>query len=856
MKKKIRHLMRILFLIIGMLKTVSLTSQLHEEYIKNYIEKYSQNKALNDIYLSKNGLTYAYQKEDTDTCIVQSDKKNKFQCNQILLLDDIYIYYRKNNKIFKRYLNDINKEIELNKNDIQTSLQKKDFLVLLFKNNEFIIIHKNKKEYKGFFKKYESKDIKPLTKLQYLQTNKNSIIIGVKKTITIEDNIDRIIPGINESLLISKEHLYIYNNEKEIISQKAKNDLTSHILESNNKIKTMYIDGKIILKTQQEENTIKNNVITPTPYLDLAQFRKISLSYDNFTKTISLYKVYDIKEKNIKNINIVIPNNFYDEIFKDLYIIQQYISFRNKIPEIKEKVINVYLNKTLNLDSLNIKYTNYHVTPDAKKILISTSDKKLFIYTFEKNKLTLLRENFPFTNYSYEYILNENLIYINNESNNEIIINTNTVPYFIKNSESIDSIINKKIEKGIYTKNYIYPINSNKEYILLTLNLKSNNSKLSYIIDSKVIELSSNDNYKSLQSKLNTDNLIQNGFIKKENNHIYWTEINLKNGIKYYKYDIKNNLKEELYIETNKIHDSLNYIYKSIIVNKEIITGCIKFPKKYDSLKKYPVLIQVYLNKRDFLHFTGANVNPQRSIQNKSYSAILNDVNLLHQDYIICYIDVPIVNHFYSSNSNFINLYINKVFPEINSIDMSNIGITGHSRSAGQVLGALVEDTKIKCAIISNGITSELIDLTTFNNPVLNYDKELTSSIKSIEKNSRFLRRYIAHKENKNFYQDLKNDFKDIIDKDPFFKLKKINSSILFLFNDNDGSINSSNGYFTYIKTKLLEKNTYLLNFIKETHLIQDESNANLCYNYLIDYLNFFLKNNNKADNTWVFSNP
>ncbi|WP_126973369.1 alpha/beta hydrolase family protein [Gynurincola endophyticus] len=838
-------------IILILINSQILNGQLSNDYIQKYKEEYDSNIPM-DLKLSSTGKSYIY-KYNNDTLIVHvNNKKIKIHGNTIFSIIKNTIYIDRNKELLKiTFSSGMDYNVE-KLGDIKKYQKEEDEFIVELTDNTIYVLNMDTEKKIHNIQKVERYNIDK--EYMYIFKKKSfNIILKGKKFLTINENINQVITGPEETLIVSKSHLYIISNNLEKLL-KEKNNI-SHILEDLNKriiTEKIYFDNNIIIKKEKDTTTIKEYFISSS-ILDINYFLEL-------TSNQTLQKIKTIESINIKTGETKQQYKYLNRLLtpfsneSKLISKNSFLELNNIFHIYKEELIqethihNKIFNKTIRIDSLVNDVESYEPTTDGRYIYICNKKRNIIRYDFKKDTSINIFEKFEFKKNNID--LQENRKYIEINAYNPIQKKTyisSEKKIFIVDSNGKVNVLKNTLKKNDYKNSILVNMPNDTSYIIYSLNERNGNSEIEILTSNSTKVISSNDSYKFPYNRLYYPNIDSSrGFFRVVQDKIVWSETNLLKGTSVFIYDLNSKTKKKLDILYEKKYDSLEYNIFSYENEDRIVMGGIKYPKKFDRSIKYPLIISIYLNKMHGFHFISNISNSNYEIQNISSNGLMNELNLLHQGYAICYIDLPFQDGIYSSNSNLVNEIIKKIISTIPNIDKDNIGILGHSRSAGQVLGVLTNDTIVKCSIISNGILSELLDISQFT------DYEIVSKNET-ERHSRFTRKTMYTFNSKyNMYRDIHNNYEEILKRDPFFKLQQIKSSILFLLNDNDATISSNNGYLTYIKTKLLEKNTYLLNFHKEGHSIYKREIQESLYLILIDYLNYFLKDKNSKESFWI----
>lgn len=822
--------------------------------------KYSSNSYIANFDINDSGSGYAYSTYNNENYVFYNDKLESINYDKIVHLGDENYYYLINRKIFRR---SVTKKIDSSSVSDGLCLQilkSNRTSVVLFDNNQLLILRGNNHILYDNVMNFKSLDLPgSSSKVICFSRNKLDYLIINDNVFELEGSISNIIFGVNEILVMTNYNNfvidYVNNCKKNIL---IKHDIKKKVLdnlESNMYSDIFFIKDKILFVTSKR-NISNDKFYLSNNILDLNYISKLARKDGLMDETDISILTIDLISGMVNVIDNIFPGSLNKVYVDNIFVISTNIIIRDSFPVKELSIFNAYYNYSLVLNELIPDYKSYSLSGNHEYIFVSDKKNNLFRFLFKNKKIDTIYKNYPFWEDTYHRYTDNEPIRVSSYNcyNDEVILKSSKYPYIIKNNGSVDSIVIPELKNKSHLVQVAEHLNNVGEYIIYSLDEMTNVSSIFYVKKEEVIKLSENDNFKIFQNKIYQPESTMSGYFSSFGNNIYWTETNLKHGLKMYKFDTRLKTKMQLEIKTKKPVLSLDYEYISYLSDSVLIKGCLKYPYGFDKTKKYPLILSIYLNKTEYLHSfssIGSGSIDDFSI-GKAMNALVDDLYFLTNNYIVAYIDVPFLDETYSSHSYYINTFIKNVFYKKYNIDSKNIGILGHSRSAGQVFGALTSDTLIKCAVISNGILSELLDLTDFRDYKKRYSRNVISGN---DKYSRFYRKYIAPPNVQNyFFSELKNGYKETILKDPFFYINKINSSILFLFNDNDASISSNNSYFVYMKSKLLNKNTYLLNFFKEGHNISDQENMVLAYNIITNYLDFYLKKNNNSNEPWSYS--
>jgi hypothetical protein len=847
--------MKLFFSFLVLLIAQTLPAQLSKEYIDSVSSNYSSN-LIENFKISPDGKTYVYKYNQQLIKLHTPDQITDITARFIFYMDNKILLYSNNNKLFKKNLSKpLEESQELGDfTGINLVFSKK---ILHLKNNKLLLFTDNDLlEYENIQAFRTKGDLEQYVLLT--NTNGENRYLFKQQEHVFTDSILTVIEGKAENLVVTSKQIYKISNSSGKVTT-MDNRLTQRFQQPHTHpgIQYYHHHNKIYSKTIKDTATVHDYYLS-TSALDLNYFHEISSSHK--AGNITTIRFTDLVSGDTGTIFTFLSRRAKNEfnIYRDQFLYDPAIEVNNELitvnhlPVIKSTVYNIPYEQSLPLDSLLPAYNTFVITPDARFLYIADKQHGLYRYDFQQKSFVRLMEHFPFKPYNIQ--LNDSRDYLQlvhyDEQQLKTYFNTSKGPLSINAAGKIE-FITPPLAKDSFQNTVLYKVVDNNQYLVYSLNEATGISSLNYRKGGKNIVLTSNDNYKIPQAALYLPNKdYEKGYFFTKGKFIVWSESNLATGTRIYTYDVTTRLVKHLPVVFEKQYDSLKYEYFSYHTGKELIRGGLKYPKNFDTAKKYPVIISLYLNKLHHLHFPSMG-NYAGELQNITRSALLNELNLLHQGYIIAYIDIPFENGIYSSHSYYANEIIRHVFAKNNNIDLANIGLLGHSRTAGQALGVLTTDTLVKAAVISNGVLSELLDASQFS------DYTFSNNPHSPERSSRFFRKLgYAMNSPYNLLDDLKNDYSHIQGRDPFLQLNRLQSAVLFILNDADGSISSNNGYFTYIKSKLLNKNTYLLNFHKEGHNLLKQENAAQAYRILMSYLNFYLKEKNDKNTPWSFRQP
>ncbi|WP_126973373.1 alpha/beta hydrolase family protein [Gynurincola endophyticus] len=847
--------MKLFFSFLVLLIAQTLPAQLSRQYIDSVSSNYSSN-LIENFKISPDGKTYVYKYNQQLIKLHTPDQIIDITARFIFYMDNKMLLYSNNNKLFKKNLlkplesdQELGDFIGINLIFSKKILHLKNKNLLLFTDNYY-------EEYQNIENFRTKGDLEQYVVLT--NTKGENIYLFQQQQHVFSDSILTVIEGKTENLIVTATQIHKINNTTgKVTTLHHRFNNTDQQMFSQPGIQYTHSNNKIYSKEVKDTGTVQDFYLS-APQLDLNYFHEISSNLK--ASHITTIRFTDILSGDTGTVFSFLSRRAKNEfnLYRDLFIYDANIEVNNELmtvdnlPVIRSTVYNIPYEQSIQIDSLVPSCNTFVITPDARFLYIADRQQSLYRYDFQQRSLMLLMQSFPFKPYNIQ--VNDSRDYLQlahyDEQEQKAYFNTNGDPLMIDAAGKIE-FITTRLAKGSFQNTVLYKVVDKNQYLVYSLNEETGISSLNYIHGNKNRVLTANDSYKIPQAALYLPNKdYEKGYFFIKGRFIVWSESNLATGTRIYTYDLTTESVKHLPVVFEKQYDSLKYEYFSYHTGKELIRGGLKYPKNFDMAKKYPVIISLYLNKLHHLHFPSMG-NYAGELQNIARSALLNELNLLHQGYIIAYIDIPFENGIYSSHSYYANEIIRKVFSKNQHIDLASIGLLGHSRTAGQALGVLTTDTLVKTAVISNGVLSELLDASQFS------DYSFTNSPYSPERSSRFFRK-LGYSMNSSYNQleDLKNDYSYIQTKDPFLQLNRLNSTVLFLLNDADGSISSNNGYFTYIKTKLLNKNTYLLNFHKEGHNLLKPENAAQAYRILMSYLNFYLKEKNDKNKPWAFRQP
>lgn len=829
-------------------------AQLSEEYIKNYLAHYDIKPP--SVSVSPNGKLHAYQFDATTIHLHDSKGYTALEGDQLIGLYDDFLFFQKQKSLFKVSVKNPSKQAPITVGNIESRWFVSGVGPVYFADGQVLVFSEVKwqmiPDVITATKEREEKSsaIEVQTRFQYFY------ILG-KAIFQVPARAKYIVSGYRENLIATDDQLFIHDKGTNELRKEDNNIAVKLDSMMNLRAQCWYENGLVQFTTFHPDTAIgdfylSGNQLDVDYFMGLATDHKVNYNLNCWQLSLRdgrLSKEHVIQTRESRFGIMPKTTNSHSLDFKGVVVNQRFVQ-ESGIPQTKIHLYHLHSGKKIDLDSLVNNLKGYTLTPDAASLFLLDKRNTLFRHTFENGKTEVLMTNYPSVNRNLERNdgIDPLLLAHYDAESGTAYFNTKRFPIRIDASGKIDSIVIKLNNASRFNNTALYRVIAPNKFLIYNLDEETGISEIYYVANHQATLLTSNDSYKAPEGDIYgpSSGKAINGFTKTLNNSLVWTESNLKTGTKVFSYNLGNNRKRELSVLSEKRHDSLDYQYFSHFNGKELIRGGLMFPKGYDPAKKYPLILSIYLNKTEGLHFANMG-NVVLDISNGAYSALMRTLNLLHQGFIVGVIDVPFANGIYSSHSQYTNDIIRKVLPRFKSIDLDNIALFGHSRTAGQSMGTLVLDDGVKCAIISNGILSELLDFTRFTD----YNKRAGGSL---ERASRFHRKLGQTTHSPlSLFEEIRDNFKHTRPIDPFFKLDRLNSSVLFLLNDGDGSISSNTGYYTYIKTKLLNKNTYLLNFHNEGHSLTNFQNQKLAYDIMIDYLNFFLKEGNDRNAPWRY---
>ena len=454
----------------------------------------------NIIFLDNDGILYLYS----------NDKKEKIE------IDVTEILYYSNNIII--YSKDSNMYC------YDTKTKEKQIIIREYKTNRYINVDKN------------------LTKILFLESNKNilykydiktktleTLVEGVDNVINVSDDLENII-YTTKTKEVKYYDLIINDTKKQI----DKNSPTKCYYYYNSFYNTYYYyDENFIIHmvTKEEYDLCNKNAEGVTLRNDIRK-DKSSINY---------YDVYLLngteKEKIVENINEVL----YSDINKNLVYKKYVISDKEKIDIAKIETMDEYLEMIK-----KIKYTLYYIGNNTEEESIDKFDEEIsnikiinnsIYYTYEKDEKILLDkyniDTKEFVNVGQNVVLFAfdtpyyDMIFLNNYDNQvgdltvvdkdgvqnidsdvteHIILNKNYLYYYQNmnfeyyNGDFIIYTINKDTKKIIENVSFVVPSTSQEFYVLKDYSKSSNSTSLYYY---------KNDKLSSVEYNINEFNIIK-----------------------------------------------------------------------------------------------------------------------------------------------------------------------------------------------------------------------------------------------------------------------------------------------------------------------------------------------------------
>ena len=654
-----------------------------------------------------NEFIYQLIKDIPSVILEELEKKKEQQTNLIsqlnnnpIFIDKIYYKIKLQNKnMFKRlpiYGENalINDEIFDLFNQFETDEIKKSI-----KNNiEKIecLIGENKLYIKSEIKPNEFENIYYFLNSGYIEKNifSPSILIYFYE----KNNYDEMIAFLNKNSfseyvhnfnLIDNSSCYIQNPKMENIGKIHRiNDLSEEIKDIIINDKTIKPDGMKLLKLILYFIKFNKELQYPIKNIKKELGYFVDINFINEIKKLKIYKIID--EYITKNINIqeIINNNIDKNI--------------DELSELVQKQFDIKINKEINSEEENINIYTTSYKKDLNYISINTSNYVYFANNFIllSKEIYLLFQGWAiFDNYSYNYFLGSNKVFIINEKDGCILI------YNIKEK----TILN--LEFVLYFKSSL-----NSDFKFIKFNDFNNINE--YILfgenNDSAPMFSSNENqigYAFRYNKLINDYVYKDIYLQLKKIFVLYLHYQKlkerKSNKKFNEYYILN----KNWIQNYKLYFDFDSLSKEIdknIFNKDIIES---FLKKNDE--------KFISDKKIFILF--------KSLSQKKKSLLIEKEKNFYKDYENLETKIPKIlplnyldeNHqtnscFYYENFEIINSKIyNYLFKNINTDIYTEkkffILKTGGIKNEGEKVFCSFDKKRIIIKLINNDIINENI---------------------------------------------------------------------------------------------------------------------------------------------------
>ncbi len=463
------------------------------------------------------------------------------------------------------------------------------------------------------------------------------------------------------------------------------------------------------------------------------------------------------------------------------------------------------------LDSLLPGLQDYFASPDGEYIfLINTSDS-IYRYRMRDQQYISLAADvkqirgwsrFQYNPYQFElnaahYDPQQRVVLFN--AKNDLI--------------RIDSafnvqIMNDGLEKRAGLVYRFFSVNPQGETAILSYDYNSGISGMYITRRNKTETLYQNEGYHYVNHSINNHDILFNEHILKEkrfvagNRYVVYYESYNNTGEAYIVQERgKKKRQFRISLPSDKPFPAMHTRHISVPAEEDMVNSVIYYPPNFDSTKQYPVIMQTYL--RNSL-FRNAIVHPMWRYAMSEFSYR----NITYDGYIMVDVDAPLISGDFYRQPNPLNI-INRHLRTLAYIDSNAIALTGHSMGAAIGMGALTEDSLFRCAVLFAGVnfymqfyTGQIVQATAGNVRLTPYGY-----------------RYQRTRNDSTLYEILHPE--QMIEKDPFFNLEKINTSILLIHNKQDiASLFNATAWF-YIRSQLLRKDIRLIEFKDQNHTLQ-----------------------------------
>lgn len=290
-----------------------------------------------------------------------------------------------------------------------------------------------------------------------------------------------------------------------------------------------------------------------------------------------------------------------------------------------------------------------------------------------------------------------------------------------------------------------------------------------------------------------------------------------------YRFDIKT--KKEHLIYKSNIWDTITpqNIYEYVEWDDQIQKGTkrgavIRYPKGYDSNKKYPVIVTIYENKDYNQHHYFSPF--------KSSGMAFNPHHYTHDGYFVIEPDIKYeVAKAGESATNYVISaieYLSKKIP----IDKNNMGLIGHSFGGYETNFIITQTPIFKTAVSSAGV-SNLISF--YHN--MNWESKRPDTWRMETDQPRLGKPFT----------DIPLDY---LENSPIFHANKVTTPLLIWAGKADYHVNWSQSVEMFLALKRLKKDVNLILYEGVSHSIKDDENGKDASTRVKQWFDYYLKGN------------
>jgi len=256
--------------------------------------------------------------------------------------------------------------------------------------------------------------------------------------------------------------------------------------------------------------------------------------------------------------------------------------------------------------------------------------------------------------------------------------------------------------------------------------------------------------------------------------------------------------------------------------NKDSLQGILCKPENFDPGKKYPMIVYFYEKRSDLLHRYNAP-DAIKSVVNWSY--------LVSNGYLVFIPDVVFRTAEPGASSyDAIVSGVKALTEQHDFIDKDRIGINGHSWGGYQA-AYLITKTNMFKAAMAGAIVSNM-----------------TSAYGGIRWETGQSRMFQYEHSQSRIGTTLWSNPLAYINNSPLFALPNVQTPVLMMHNDQDGSVPWEQGIEFFTGLRRLNKPAWMLNYRGEGHLLEKKENKEDFTNKVMGFFDYYLKDKPKPD--------